>query len=476
LRPRSSKPRTTGRATATAGIGGGLSGRISAELVAILVIYFVQGALGLARLAITFRLKDDLGLPPAEVAALMGVINLPWILKPFYGFLSDAVPLLGSHRRSYLVLAGLQGSGAWAYLASAAAAPAAIIAGATVASLAVAVADVVADSIVVERTRAAEEKGDRDVAGSLQSSCWLAQAVGGLASAYLSGSMLAAFGIRSVFAATACLPLLVSLSAARLREAAPAGAPGRGAAPAEAAEPGSLEALEDPRMPVPLRLRLLAVALSDRRILVPLGVLVLWLARPSADVPFLYFLNEDLGFGAEMLGRLRLAEAMASFLGILFYRVYLKRVPTRKIFIGTTIAYLPFGLLQILLVSKAHRRLGIPDVALAFGDDVGLAALGQVAFMPTLVLAARLCPPGIEGTLFATLMSVYNLARIIGQETGSLLTKLLGVTQTDFSRLPLLLAICTLASLLPLPLLGVFDSIDAGDRGELGRGERPARG
>jgi len=86
--------------------------------------------------------------------------------------------------------------------------------------------------------------------------------------------------------------------------------------------------------------------------------------------------------------------------------------------------------------------------------------------MPTLVLAARLCPPGVEGALFATLMSAYNLARIVGQEAGSLLTKLVGVTETDFTRLPLLLAICTITSLLPLPLLGVFDRVDKGRNGE----------
>eukprot|EP00418_Pyrodinium_bahamense_P007509 CAMPEP_0179025706 /NCGR_PEP_ID=MMETSP0796-20121207/8129_1 /TAXON_ID=73915 /ORGANISM="Pyrodinium bahamense, Strain pbaha01" /LENGTH=601 /DNA_ID=CAMNT_0020721747 /DNA_START=71 /DNA_END=1877 /DNA_ORIENTATION=+ len=446
--------------------------RLSAEMLAYLVIYFVQGALGLARLAITFRLKDDLHLPPAEVAALMGIINLPWVLKPLYGFLSDAVPILGSHRRSYLVLAGLMGSGAWAYLASGAVAPASIIAGATVASLAVAVADVVADSIVVERTRAAEERGDRSVAGSLQSSCWLAQAVGGLASAYFSGSMLEAFGIQAVFAVTALLPLLVSISSAQLHEAPTGTVDSRPVGNEVVAS--SLEALEDARVPVLVRLRLLWAAVTDRRVLVPLAVLFLWLSKPSADVPFLYFLNNDLGWGPEMLGRLRLAESAASFLGILFYRVCLKEVSTRKIFVGTTIAYLPFGLVQILLVTKVHRRWGIPDAAIAFGDDVGLAALAQVAFMPTLVLAARLCPPGVEGALFATLMSIYNLARIVGQEAGGLLTKLVGVTETDFANLPLLLGICTLASLVPLPLLGVFDSIDGDFKGKLGQRKKLA--
>ena len=48
------------------------------EILAIMTIYFVEGALGLARLAQTFLLKDTLHLGPAEMAALTGLLTLPW--------------------------------------------------------------------------------------------------------------------------------------------------------------------------------------------------------------------------------------------------------------------------------------------------------------------------------------------------------------------------------------------------------------
>ena len=38
-----------------------------------------------------------------------GLKALPWIIKPVYGILSDAVPLLGYHRRSYLIIFGMLG-------------------------------------------------------------------------------------------------------------------------------------------------------------------------------------------------------------------------------------------------------------------------------------------------------------------------------------------------------------------------------
>ena len=52
-------------------------------------------------------------------------------------------------------------------------------------------------------------------------------------------------------------------------------------------------------------------------------------------------------------------------------------------------------------MTHLNRDLGIPDTLFTFGDDLVLTVFGQLAFMPLLVLAASLCPPGVEGTLVA---------------------------------------------------------------------------
>lgn len=41
---------------------------MSPDTIAIAMVYFVQGILGLSRLAVSFFLKDDLNLDPAEVS------------------------------------------------------------------------------------------------------------------------------------------------------------------------------------------------------------------------------------------------------------------------------------------------------------------------------------------------------------------------------------------------------------------------
>jgi hypothetical protein len=80
--------------------------------------------------------------------------------------------------------------------------------------------------------------------------------------------------------------------------------------------------------------------------------------------------------------------------GVLIYRTLLKDWSIKDVIFWTTLWSIPLGLSQVLLTTHLNRDLGIPDQAFMLSDSVVLSVLGQVAFMPTLVLAAKLCPPG----------------------------------------------------------------------------------
>lgn len=80
--------------------------------------------------------------------------------------------------------------------------------------------------------------------------------------------------------------------------------------------------------------------------------------------------------------------------------------------------------------------------------------------MPVLVLAAKLCPEGMEATLFATLMSISNGGSVLGGLIGAGLTQIFGITKDKFDNLATLIILCNLSSLLPLPLLGLLPGND----------------
>ncbi|KAF8710045.1 hypothetical protein HU200_029773 [Digitaria exilis] len=416
---------------------------LSPDNVAVAIVYFVQGVLGLSRLAVSFYLKDDLHLDPAETAVISGFSALPWLVKPLYGFISDSIPLFGYRRRSYLFLSGLLGALSWSLMATIVddkySAALAIILG----SLAVAVSDVVVDSMVVERARGESQS----TSGSLQSLCWGSSAFGGVVSAYFSGSFVDIYGVRFVFGVTALLPLLTSTVAVLVNEE-----------PLPLGERSVSLSVSGSELIESSKQRFMQIwnSVKQPSICLPTLFIFLWQATPQSDSAMFFFITNKLGFSPEFLGRVTLVTSIASLLGIGLYNLFFKEVPLRKIFLVTTILGSALGMTQVLLVTGLNRKLGISDEWFSIGDSLIITVLGQASFMPVLVLAAKLCPPGVEATLFATLMSISNAGAVVGGLVGAGLTQFFGVTRDNFENLALLITICNLTSLLPLPLLGLL--------------------
>lgn len=57
---------------------------------------------------------------------------------------------------------------------------------------------------------------------------------------------------------------------------------------------------------------------------------------------------------------------------------------------------------------------GINDKFFCIGDSVMLQLVAELNLMPILVLACRMCPKNIEGTMYAMLMSTINMGALMG--------------------------------------------------------------
>ncbi|XP_004296750.1 PREDICTED: folate-biopterin transporter 1, chloroplastic-like [Fragaria vesca subsp. vesca] len=423
---------------------------LSPDNVAVAMVYFVQGVLGLARLAVSFYMKDDLHLDPAETAVISGFSALPWLIKPVYGFISDSVPLFGYRRRSYLILSGLLGALSWSLMATVVDDKYTIAFCILLGSLSVAFSDVVVDSMVVERARGESQS----MSGSLQSLCWGSSAFGGIVSSYFSGSLVDAYGVRFVFGVTALLPLMTSAVALLVNEQ-----------PTLGLAKGSNFPLAGHNIVQSWKQSAIQLwgAVKHPNVFFPTLFIFLWQATPHSESAMFYFTTNKLHFTPEFLGRVKLVTSVASLLGVGLYNGFLKNVPLRKIFLVTTVFGSAIGMTQVILVTGLNQKFGISDEWFAIGDSLIITVLGQASFMPVLVLAARLCPEGVEATLFATLMSISNAGSVLGGLMGAGLTQLLGVTKDSFDNLAFLIILCNLSSLLPLPLLCLLpqDRLDA---------------
>jgi folate/biopterin transporter len=404
----------------------------SPELIAIITIYFVQGILALSRLAVSFFLKDELLLSPVQMSAIIGISTTPWMIKPLYGFISDSFPLFGYHRKPYILLSGIIGCAAWVCLGTVVHTSSMATMMILLSSLSVAISDVIIDSIVVERARIETEAN----VGSLQSLCWGTTAIGGLCTAYFSGLLLEYFSTRTVFLITALFPLVMSSVTWLIAEQ-----------PVDKNEQNKKDNNTKNQL-VQIR-----AAITQKAILLPTLFIFFWHATPNAEAAFFYFTTNELHFEPEFLGRVRLVTSFASLIGVWAFQRYLKTIPFRVMFTWGILLSTALGMTTLLLVTHTNRLLGIDDHWFSLGDSLIITVIGKIVFMPVLVLSTKLCPPGIEATFFALLMSVLNLGGIVSYGLGSVMMQWLGITENHFDSLWLLIIITNCSSLIPIFLI-----------------------
>lgn len=89
---------------------------LSAEMhwsfvLAVVFVYGIGQGLGgaLSRVATEYYMKDVQKVQPSEAQIYSGIVNIPWIIKPIWGLLTDVVPVRGYRRRPYFVFAGIFG-------------------------------------------------------------------------------------------------------------------------------------------------------------------------------------------------------------------------------------------------------------------------------------------------------------------------------------------------------------------------------
>jgi BT1 family len=82
------------------------------------LVYVVEGLGqigGLIAQPLTYYLKEVHGWTALQVTAFVTIFNLPWVIKPVYGLISDFVPLFGYRRKSYLIIANVAAVGGYVW-------------------------------------------------------------------------------------------------------------------------------------------------------------------------------------------------------------------------------------------------------------------------------------------------------------------------------------------------------------------------
>lgn len=410
---------------------------------AIFAIYFVQGSMEIASLSARLYLMEQ-HQSPADISILVGMLTWPWIPKFLYGFISDSIPICGYHRKPYLIFSGSLGCGCL-LLASMGVHLHALKGLFILLWFSIAIADVVADAIVVEKS----EGKSQEIATNLQCFAWGARALGGIISSFGGGAIIDLIGPQQMFAALSLFPGFILFAGLTLKEVR-----------SEEVAPG----LSSLCSTICNTLKLLWQTLTQKSVLRPTLFVFFMSSTPTSSQAVEYFFVHELHFDATFLGLIGGVSSIGFLIALFAYQRWLKNVSTRKLFFWSTIAAFLVGSTQLLLVTRYNLTLGIPDHFFAISDTFILRFTGVFQFMTVLVLCARICPAGIEGTLFACLMGLLNAAASVGDFFAAVLTTAFDVTCTqvkndvdldpvthcNFSSLWIIVSIAQATTLLPL--------------------------
>jgi MFS family permease len=350
-------------------------------------MYFVQGIAEPTEGLIAQPVRSLLtswGRSAAEVAAFGAILALPWSLKPLYGLLSDFVPLLGTRRRSYLLLTTAVTCLGLGYLYFVQPGRNDVVLLMTLLllpTLAVAFSDVVIDALMVEKGQ------PLGLTGMLQSAQWTAMYAGmivaGILGGYLSGhgSQQSAFLICAVvtFATLVLTWFFV---------------PER---PQPRRQSGLSEAFSG-----------LGAAVKSPAVLSAALFVTLWNFNPFNTSVLYSHMRQQLQMSDDFYGTTVSLLSVGAIIGCLAYSAYCRRLQF------TTLIHLSIisGILSTLAYWAMYDHLSAAIINVIVGCTYMTGNLIQFD------MVARVCPLKAAGTTFALLMALTNLSMSLSMALG----------------------------------------------------------
>lgn len=344
--------------------------------------YFAQAlsqAGGLIQQPLNFYLKQGLGFNAAQVADFLLILTLPWTIKPLYGLLSDYVPLLGYHRKSWLMVVNLLAASGFLWL-SGLTEPGLIGVALVMTAVGTAASDVIIDALMVEN---GERTGQT---ARFQGVQWLwfkvAAILTALGGGYLSQTFAPANALSVAALITLLAPVSVLLTAAFIVR-----------------EEKSVLNLAEMRATTKSEI----AALKSPEMRIAAAFLALWCFSPGFGTPMYYHMTDRLGFEQGFIGQLEAFRAGGAVVGAFLYARYFSRtsIGFRAVF---AVIVATAAVLSYLSLAQPHVHAG--TIAPVLNVFVGLA--NQIGALTIFSIAARACPPRAEGFTFAALMSLYN--------------------------------------------------------------------
>jgi predicted MFS family arabinose efflux permease len=159
-------------------------------------------------------------------------------------------------------------------------------------------------------------------------------------------------------------------------------------------------------------------AARGREIWLVAGLIFFFNFSPSFGPAFLYYQTDVLKFDQQFIGMLASLSSIGYIAGAIVYAPLSRRLPLKTIIVWV------IGLSALATLGYLLYRGRVSAIVI----DTTFGVLSMITQLAFLDLAAKACPPHVEGTFFALLMSVFNGGTQLSMNVGGRLYDSYGFT------------------------------------------------
>ena len=368
----------------------------------------------LGSLPIRLLLKNHLHVSRSGLAAFIFWTGLAWYVKPLFGLITDAYPILKTRRRWYMIGSAMLAAAAWGLVSLGQHHYNTFLAACILLGLFMVVASTIMGALLVEAGQAFGATGRvSSVREFVSGGCSL---IAGPLGGWLAGR---AFGLTAGIGAGLLISLAV-VAVFLLKEKPTA--------------QRNLDVWGEAGQQIKR-------ALSSRTLWAAAGLLVLFFFSPGFSTPLLYRQQDMLHFSDQFLGYLQFWSGGAAMLGAASYGLICRHFNLRLLlFVGIAISAV--ASLLYLSYHPTHFEAIMIEIVVGF--------FGTLGVLPLYDLATRATPRGGEGMGYALMMSARNVALFGADWVGS---KILDSHALPWNGLVLLSAGTTALCVVAVPFL-----------------------
>ena len=355
--------------------------------------HFSQGIQSLAAQPLYYMLREHLGISVSTIMLIGSLVNIPWLIKPLYGFASDLWPILGYRRKSYIFLSAIISC------------IMALVIGLTpIVSLSVLIAFLLIYSIGqagdnVGTNGLVIEQGVKDGSvGKIQSIQWASIGVASVICGVAGGWISEKFDYHLSYLIIAAFPASIAVLSFWVKE-----------------EKVSKHTNTELVSKHTGKVKEFLVKLNNKQLILSAIFLFLFWFSPSFGTPLMDKMRGTLHFSKIYIGWLDTIGSAFGIVGALLYFKYNKGLDVKK--------WLYYSVILNAISTFAYLYL-TPHTIVAY--NVLFSLTSQFTHLLMLSMMAYLCPVGTEATTFALLTAIVNFGPFCSNLAGAKLFGLFG--------------------------------------------------